>query len=101
MYSSEEKLKMWVISAVCGAILVMLFAPSIVKFVKNSKNEKAEMTTQATSNYAAWIRLGDEWTYIDVEHYSLVKNDLVTIYCDDGVKYHTSYENVVIVENGG
>ena len=99
MYSSEEKLKIGIISAICGAILVMLFAPSIVKFVKNSKNETAEMTAQATSNYAAWIRLGDEWAYIDVEDYSLARSDIITLYCADGVTYRTSYTNVVLIEN--
>lgn len=101
MYTSSQKLAIWIISAICGAILVMLFAPSIVKYVYTNKKETAEMTAQATSNYAAWIRLGDEWTYIDVEDYSLARSDIITIYCADGVTYRTSYTNVVLIENGG
>lgn len=94
-----------VISVICVAILLMLFVPAVIDFGEKSKQEEiveeGVITASASSSCEAWILLGGEWTHIDVENYSLMKNDIVTIYCDDGVEYRTSYENVVIVENGG
>jgi hypothetical protein len=92
-----------VISAICAAILLMLLVPAALDYSEKGKQEESTITASASTSWSceAWILLGGEWTHIDVEDYSLVKNDLVTIYSDDGVKYRTSYENVVIVENGG
>lgn len=90
-----------VISVICVAILLMLFVPAVIDFSEKSKQEEGVITASASSSYEAWILLGGEWTHIDVENYSTARKELITIYCDDGVKYRTSYENVVIVENGG
>ena len=92
-----------VVSVVCVIILLMLLVPAALDYIEKGKQEESAITANASTSWSceAWILLGGEWTHIDVKDYSLVNNYLITIYSDDGVKYRTSYENVVIVENGG
>lgn len=97
----DKTIEKVVISVICTAILLMLFVPAIINYSKKSKQEEGVITASASTSCEAWILLGGEWTHIAVEDYSTARKELITIYSDDGVKYRTSYENVVIVENGG